>query len=666
MHYTVHDLCGTFDVLDALVVGVLICLRRPILCTHTCVCVCVCTDIMYVQKHSSFEHSVRIFLSLSCPLWLFRRTATEFLHMPHVSLHDAVCSTSQVLQPGSRGVSFANFVTGTIFFQSLEGGRYLLSKQEYLLPEGIASVSATLREMIMSSGDPESDPMHLCTLVSSRPFTAAIDAIKGVDRLAVGLDEASMALVLHQHLGLLDASKGSTHDSAHKNTSWRGDRFTVSLFVCGTYEDFAAERERMQRCVLPAISRLLHSRGLSINMLDLRRSIHPNDDTDGSRVSILLSHLAMQQCAVEGRTFVLGLLGEQQGWAAHDWQPPQAYPSAAHANVGPDLQWVCTPPHSEGSITAIELHAACLRNPSRSTGLLCIRSQQLSLSVNGGDGASQTSAPLEAKRNQQPVFKANEGMHRNVQSMMSQGSSRSLKPETQSKDEEQETSPISKEDERRERVKARLAALKDATRHIYTGHAAKKPDLLDEYSSLSSFTNCTIRSLYGILDEKLPSAHTNDHRVLLSELIKRQEAYLASTAASFVNLGPRPCNVLNKILEYEAQCAQNPCIMVITGPSGSGRTINVAEYARDRVARARPCFYYIGTGVQEDSELIYEALTLQLLAFVGQPYPQFIAGRDVVRKFAEALQVTQQLLRHVHCMCAHLWKYCTAACIVLV
>jgi hypothetical protein len=510
---------------------------------------------------------------------------------------------------------------GTVFFQSVEGGRLLLEQQQRLVPPGAVPVCTVLRDMLLRGGGPESDPAHLCTMVRSQPLTAAIDGMEGPERLALGLDEANMALVLHERLGMLHLDKESAaHAHAQEQVSWQGTRFTACLFLCGTIEDFSTERERLERCVLPAVARLLHERGLGIQLLDMRRSLHATDDTDGSRLSIVLSHIAMQQCTLDAgsKTFALGLLGEKEGWVPDNWMPPKAHPSAAHATAGHQLQWVRTPPYNESSVTAIAVHAAFLRNTSASAGLLCIRARQLSYAVDHGGFSPDVPVPPATREATAPV------------------GSRSVRSSAAS----ESGSPRNPEDIRRERAEARWSALKDASRRCYSGNAAEQEQLLDGYASFASFTNIAIQRVFRIMDKHVPRSHTHEHGVLLREHIRRQQALMAGITASFVHLGPRRTNVLNKILEFEAECTKNPCLMVITGPEGSGRTINLAQYARDRVARARPCFYYLGTGLQEDSELPFEVLTLQLLAFVGQAYPPFVPGRDVVKQFSVALQVT--------------------------
>lgn len=208
----------------------------------------------------------------------------------------------ETLEVGSNGVSFCNFVWGTIFFQSREGGRDLLQQQGILVPHGTIPLSVTLCEMLLVEGSHAADPGHLASLVDTQQLTAEVCKISGPGRLALGLDDGVLAMILHERFGLLTRPLGRKPVAGVSvEPRWRGDRTSACVFVCGTFEDFALERQRLVKCVLPAVGRMLSGKGLDVSLIDLRRGAEGSNDVDGGRLSIVMSQLALRQCKVRVR-----------------------------------------------------------------------------------------------------------------------------------------------------------------------------------------------------------------------------------------------------------------------------------------------------------------------------------------------------------------------------
>jgi hypothetical protein len=121
----------------------------------------------------------------------------------------------------------------------------------------------------------------------------------------------------------------------------------VKIFVCSTFDEFAAEREAIARRVLPELQRRASRRGVHVAAIDLRWGVTRAESAAGK---------AVERCLREvdaAYPFFVGLIGQHHG----------TRPSTIARGWGDEFEWLM-PEAAKASITELEIRYAML-HPNR-------------------------------------------------------------------------------------------------------------------------------------------------------------------------------------------------------------------------------------------------------------------------------------------------------------
>lgn len=496
---------------------------------------------------------------------------------------------------GAGGVPFPAFIAGAPFFQSLEGGRVILGYANLFHKDG-APLSEVLRQLLLGGASP--DPLQI--LSSARQSKLGH---------AEMLDQGTVALVLQERLALLGDAAGRS--AVGGDVCWRGHSRLCTIFVCGTYDDFVEERERLIACIVPGLCRLMGKEGLSFNVVDLRRRIEGCGDVDEEeRLSFAHSCFAISNAKRNG--LAMAFLGDEEGSIPH-WHPPKIWPSPAHRGAGDAHLWTCTPPFETMSLASLEVYEALLINSGVQgltwrESMACIRDPSLS------------SAQFCRRTAESTKPRAEEKVSKNG------GKKKPADPPPP-------PPPPTEEEVAREE---RMLVLKGDVRKRLAGRG-----LLDGYTSLARYTNVAMYWLASGLS-KTPLDLSDDYSLFLSGMHSEQEMLLRRLSAGYA---PTRSSLADILEDFELKASNSACALALRGPAGSGKSCGMAEYTRRRLAKANPVFYFFREPGKDGAEdLLVEYLIYQVKRFAGMEHPPFIKRGESVDTLMETVQHAGQML----------------------